>query len=220
MAEHAEKQVATAARAGIQLCVAVVDIVHGSHHDISRGAATFWFPQFLGGRVGAFGAAPPCETWSFARWIEYAQAMINQSPLASEEFHNRQHPVPLRTADHPWGRTDLTPKEHRQVRTANVLLTYTIAFATLALFCGIGAWVEHPGLLPKHETHGAPSIWKLEPIQRLAQSPHCRRTQVLHSDFGGQSMKPTGLLLLHFDSFILHQLSHECKVQPTTTTTM
>ena len=67
VAEHAETQVATAAKAGIQLCVAVVDIVHGSHHDISRGAATSWFPQFLGGRVGAFEAAPPCEAWSIAR---------------------------------------------------------------------------------------------------------------------------------------------------------
>ena len=175
VADHAERQIPTAVRSGIQLCVAVVDIVHGSHHDISRGAATFWFTQFIGGRVGDFGAAPPCETWSIARWIEYAQALLENSPQAADELHNRSHPVPLRTAAQPWGRTDLTPKEHRQVRTANVLLTYTIAFATLALFCGIGAWVEHPGLLPKHHTNGAPSIWKLESIQRLAQSPHCRK---------------------------------------------
>ena len=142
--------------------------------------------------MGAFGAATPCETWSIARWIEYAQALLEQSSQASDELHNRKHPVPLRTAAQPVGRTDLTPKEHRQVRTANVLLAYTIAFATLAFFRGIGAWVEHLGLLPKHHTHGAPSIWKLEPIQRLAQSPHCRRTQVLHSDFGGDSMAVRG----------------------------
>ena len=28
-------------------------------------------------------------------------------------------------------------------------------------------------------------------------------------------MKPTGFLLLHLDNFTHHQLSHECKVQPT-----
>ena len=160
MADHVERQILAARQAGIQLCVAVVDIVHGSHHDISRGAASFWFPQFIGGRVGAFGAAPPCETWSVARWFEYAQAILERSQLAAEELHNRKHPVPLRTAAQPWGRSDLTPKEHRQVRTANILLTYTIAFATLALFCGIGAWVEHPGLQPKHQLLGAPSSWK------------------------------------------------------------
>ena len=215
MADHAERQIPTAAKAGIQLCVAVVDIVHDSHHDISRGAASFWFPQFIGGRVGAFGAALSCETWSVARWIEYAQALLERSQLAEEELHNRKHPVPLRTAAQPWGRSDLTPKEHRHVRTANVLLTYTIAFASLAFFCGIGAWVEHPGLLSKHQLLGAPSTLKLEPIQRLAQPPHCRRRQVLFSDFGGDSMKPTGLLLLHLDQFEVHEISHACKVHPT-----
>ena len=76
MANHAERQIPTARRAGTQPCVAIVDIVHGAHHDISRGAATFWYPQFLGGRVRAFGTAPPCETWSVARWIVYAQSLI------------------------------------------------------------------------------------------------------------------------------------------------
>ena len=96
-----------------------------------------------------------------------------------------------------------------------MLLTYTIAFATRALFFGIGAWVEHLGLLPKHYTYGAPSIWRLEQIQRLAQSPNCRRRQVLHSDFGGESLKPSGLLLLHSDEFETHEESHACRVQPT-----
>ena len=171
MADHAERLIPTAARAGIQLCVAVVDIVHGPHHDISRGAATFWFPHFLGGRVGAFGAAPPCETWSVARWIEYGQAILEQSPHAAEELHNRKHPVPLRTAARPWGRTDLTPKEDRQVRTANVLLTYTIAFATLVFFCGIGAWVEHPGLLPSTTCLGHLPFGSLS-LYRGSHSPH------------------------------------------------
>ena len=85
----------------------------------------------------------------------------------------------------------------------------------LPSFCGIGAWVEHPGILPKHQLVGAPSIWKLRPIQRLAQSPHCRRRQVLHSDFDGDSMKPTGLLLLRLDQFEAHEITHACKVHPT-----
>ena len=96
-----------------------------------------------------------------------------------------------------------------------MLLAYTTAFATLALFCAIGSWVEHPGLLPKHYTNGAPSMWRLEQIQRLAQSPHCQRRQVLHSDFGGQSMKPTSLLLLHLAEFETHEHSHASKAAPT-----
>ena len=111
-----------------------------------------------------------------------------------------KHPVPLRTAQQPWGRTDLTPKEHRQVRTANVLLTYTIAFATLSLMYGIGAWIEHPGLLPKHATLGAPSIWNFKQVQRLVAAPCVRRLQVNHSDFGGLAVKPTGILAIRLDT--------------------
>ena len=82
--------------------------------------------------------------------------------LRERELHNREHPVPLRTAQQPWGRTDLTPNEQTQFRTANVFLAYTIAFATLSLLCGIGAWVEHQGFLPKRTALGAPFIWSLE----------------------------------------------------------
>ena len=114
------------------------------------------------------------------------------------------------------GKNRSHPKEHMQVRTAIVLLTYTIlvGFATLALFCGIAAWVKHLGLWPKHHTLGAASIWRLEQIQRLAQSPHCRRRQVLHSDFGGESAEPTGLLLLRLTEFETHERTRECKVAP------
>ena len=59
VADHAERAFAAVAIRGFQLCVAVVDIVHGPHHDISRGAATFWIANFHQGRVAAFGAVPP-----------------------------------------------------------------------------------------------------------------------------------------------------------------
>ena len=38
---------------------------------------------------------------------------------------------------------------------------------------------------------------------------------MLHSDFGGESLKPMGLLLIHLDEFETHEESHACKVQPT-----
>ena len=36
----------------------MVDIVHGPSHDISRGAANFFWDQVKGGRVAAAGADP------------------------------------------------------------------------------------------------------------------------------------------------------------------
>ena len=49
-----------------------------------------------------------------------------------------------------WGRLDLKPREARQLRTANVLLIYTIAFATLAVMSGLSMWVEYPDLVRGH----------------------------------------------------------------------
>ena len=53
---------------------------------------------------------------------------------------------------------ELSPKEARQVRTANVLLAYTIIFATMASFYGIAMWVEHPDTIVRHHWVGGPSI--------------------------------------------------------------
>ena len=66
----------------------------------------------------------------------------------------------------------------------------------LSLMYGIGAWVEHPGFLPKHATLGAPSMWSLEQIQRLVAAPCVKRHQVNHNDFGGLAVKPTGILAI------------------------
>ena len=92
----------------VQLVVCVVDIVHGPEHDISRGGTHFWEPQLKAGRVAAIGAAPPCETWSIARFA-------NCDGIDQNGWHNREKPVPFRTAWHLWGRKDFTPREARQV---------------------------------------------------------------------------------------------------------
>ena len=139
VAHFAELAIPTLGTKSIQLVVCVVDIVHGPKHDISRGGTKFWEPQLRAGRVAAIGTAPPCETWSIARFADC-------EGIGQAGWHNRTRPVPLRTAWHPWGRKDLTPREARQVRTANVLLLCTILFATLASFYGTALWIEHPDL--------------------------------------------------------------------------
>ena len=169
---------------GVHIAVCVVDVVHGAHHDISRGALAFWEGQFRSGRVAAVGAAPPCETWAVSRW-------------ADEGWHDRSSPVPLRHFFELWGRRDLTPREQRQIRTANVLLIYTIAFATLCLFHGIGMWIEHPDKFARHERSSAPSIWYLEAIQRLlCITQVVTYHKVQHNQYGGRSIKPTRIFAI------------------------
>ena len=138
------------------------------------------------GRVAVIGAAPPCETWSIARWYD----------IAHRGWHNRAQPVPLRHFDSLWGRSDLTRKEHVQVRTANVLLIYAIAFATLATFYGIDMWMEHPDTQMAHHDVGAPSIWFLEQVLRLKALPTTRSHSVQHNHYYGVSKKPTCLLAI------------------------
>ena len=58
VAYFCELSIARRAVGGFRLIVCVVDIVHGPNHDISRGAANFFWGQVKAGRVAATGAAP------------------------------------------------------------------------------------------------------------------------------------------------------------------
>ena len=58
VAHFCELSIARRTVEGFRLIVCVVDIVHGPNHDISRGAANFFWDQMKGERVAATGAAP------------------------------------------------------------------------------------------------------------------------------------------------------------------
>ena len=180
VAFFAEQVSAQCPTEGFRICVCVVDIVHGCEHDISRGALDFWLAHLHQNRIAAIGAAPPCETWSISRWSDGG-------------WDDRALPVPLRHREALWGRLDLKPREHRQVRTANVLLMFTIAFATFSAFLGLHMWVEHPDIIARHARVGAPSIWYLEQMIRLRLLPVTRVFRVHHNDYGGTANKPTRL---------------------------
>ena len=94
------------------------------------------------------------------------------------------------------GRTDLTPREQRQIRTANVLLIDGIAFATLATFYGIHMWLEHPDLIQRHFQVGAVSIWLIEQLERLVATPVASTHRVRHCHFGGKAVKPIRLVAI------------------------
>ena len=131
VAHFCEIMVARCAVEGFRSAACVVDIVHGPKHDISKGAANFFWVQTTSGRVAATCADPPCETCAISRWADHG-------------WHRRTSRVLLRSAYAIWGRHDLMPKEQRQLRTANMLLVYATAFAILSAVYGIAKWTEHP----------------------------------------------------------------------------
>eukprot|EP00438_Fugacium_kawagutii_P022589 Skav216784 [mRNA] locus=scaffold579:180561:182699:+ [translate_table: standard] len=68
----------------------------------------FWKRQLSDGRLLGMIMAPPCESWSVARW---------RSILAADGG-----PRPIRTSTHPWGAPDATHRQLRQVEVATDLL--------------------------------------------------------------------------------------------------
>ena len=186
VAHFCEMRVARCVVEEFRIAVCVVDMVHGPSHDISRGAANLFRVQTQSGRVAATGAASPCETLAIARWADHG-------------WHSRTSPVPFRSAFALWGRHDLTPNEQRQVRPANVMLVYVIAFAALSAVCGIANWTEHPVLLIGHSFLFASSIWLTDRFRRLQVLPNVHSHRLKHCTFGCKTRKPTRLLTVNME---------------------
>ena len=104
----------------------------------------------------------------------------------------------------------MTPREQRQIRTANVLLIYAIAFATFAAFYGIHMWLEHPDIIQRFFDVGAASIWLLEQLECLVASPVTSTHRVRHSNFGGKAVEPARLVAIRFPALAsqLVQVKH------------
>ena len=149
--------------------------------------------QAKSGRVAAIGAASPCETWAISRRADHG-------------WHSKTSPVPLRSAFALWGRHDLTPKEQRQVRTANMLLVYAISLATLSAIYFIANWTEHPSLLTRHSWLSAPSIWSTEQTRRLQVLPNGHSHKLQHCKCGSRTRKPTRILTVNMENYLQEEL--------------
>ena len=126
----------------------------------------------------------PSDIWAISRWSDHG-------------WHSRISPVFLRAAFVFWGRHDLTPKEKRQVRTANVLLVYAIAFATLSAVYGIANWTEQPDLLTRHAWFTSLSMWMIERTRSFQVQPNVHSHRLQHCTYGGKTRKPTRILMVN-----------------------
>ena len=136
---------------------------------------------------------PCCEILAIARWADMG-------------WHCRSSPVLFRSAFAFWGRHDLTPKEQRQVRTANVLLVYAIAFASLSSVYGISNWAEHPDVITRHAWLSAPSIRITEQTRRFQALPNVHSHNLQHCTFGGTTRKPTRLMIVNMKTELNEEL--------------
>ena len=135
-----------------------------------------WKALMWEGKVCYLHSAPPCETWSAARWLP--------PPLGSHK------PRPLRAEENPWMVKGRDPREIRQTITGTKLMAATLELSVWAYTIGLPVSVEHPSTWD-----GRASIWSTRAIKTLMTLPRLHLYKFQQSSFGQCSLKPTTFLL-------------------------
>ena len=90
---------------------------------------SLWVDLIRARKVAGGHAGPPCETFSFARWLEQDDTI---------------YPRPLRDVHQPWGKDNRTLRETRQWMVGNQLL-WKALYLLLSIFAfGGSITLEHP----------------------------------------------------------------------------
>ena len=131
-----------------------------------------WARKVTGGHAG-----PPCETFSFARWLM---------------LENGQGPQPLRTTEAPWGRDHLSLREVEQVVTGTKLMLQAIYLLMLIFIQGGSFSLEHPK--GREGQEGRWSIWDSAFVKILLLAGNIWRVDFLQGPLGQPFAKPTSLL--------------------------
>ena len=179
--------------------VLLLDLAISAKHDVGNASLISklisWIHQ---GAVAGLLLAPPCETWSEARFIE---------PRAPGD------PRPIRDADHPLGIPGCTMKEMEQLDVANLLLFVAFRLLFHAALCRVAAILEHPKE-PKKMSRAA--IWRLPWMKRLQQAQLLKQCLIWQAHFGSPSAKPTHLGIVHLPKYQQIMARHRCRVDWTT----
>ena len=159
------------------IIMVTVDIVYEAELcDLrTEKSKAFWLDAVKAGYFSALLGAPPCETWSAAR---FRALLLNDGG-----------PPPLRSLEEPWGLADGVLKHQKQVLVANDLLQVWITMMVAALFSDTPYLMEHPA--PSRYISEAPSVWKLAELSWLEMLPSAKRHLIYQGLFGAPSAKPT-----------------------------
>ena len=164
--------------------VLLIDLAISKNHDVGDprliGTILSWIAQ---GAISGILIAPPCETWSEARWL----------PTECDTDSR-----PLRTAIDPFGLQSLTLREWEQIQVSSFLLFVTFRILLAAAMKAVPALLEHPRE-PKRQDRA--SIWRLPWMQFLKH--HCGLEQHLiwQAEYGADVPKSTHIGTLHLPAF-------------------
>ena len=149
---------------------------HGNLHNIG-----FWVHLIVSGLVIGAHGAPPCETFSLARWLEMLDSL-----------GRRIGPRPLRDTDHPWGVPFRTLREVRQGVVGSILMAKTLQILMLVYYFGGCFSMEHPrGPAMEDLPWG---IWNSGYVKRLKKLAQVGLVHFIQGPLGVPFFKPTVII--------------------------
>eukprot|EP00435_Cladocopium_sp_Y103_P021751 s2648_g5.t1 len=163
-----------------------VDMEHGNALQCGK-----WERLIMSGRVSGAHGAPPCETFSSARWMEVI---------------GHPSPQPLRDTWQPWGREMLSLREMAQCFTGTALMLVTLKLLLLTFVHGGSVSLEHPRGDPESDLKWG--IWQSGLMKWILMCPHMELCTFLQGPLGQISPKPTTMLLGRMSGFIPKVYGH------------
>ena len=140
-----------------------------------------WISLIHARKVAGGHAGPPCETFSFARWLE------NQDSI---------YPRPLRNDQQPWGMDGRTLRETFQYMTGNFLFWQSMTLLLTIYAFGGSYSLEHPKGADKAQGSkpGKWSVWDSSFVRQLLLAGDVRLWTFLQGPLGQPFPKPTSIL--------------------------
>ena len=151
--------------------------VDPQHGDIFQ--SHLWVNLIRAKKVVASHGAPPCETYSLARWNKIDEA-------------DGPGPRPLRDAQHPWGLWERSMSEVQQVTFGTLLMLQALRLLWLTYLHGGCYTMEHPRgpTAPGRQW----SIWQSGFVLEMMQAHDVGLLDFLQGPLGQPFAKPTRLL--------------------------
>ena len=164
--------------------VLLLDLAISNKHDVNDRELVHKLINWVRmGVVGGVLVAPPCETWTEARFLT---------------TENLRDPRPLRSNQEPMGLPQLTLRELEQLGISNYLLYVAIRLVFHCALCATPAILEHP---KEPRNKDRPSIWRLPWLQALKASNLLAQRLIWQAEYGSHVAKPTHLGVTHIPEF-------------------
>ena len=150
-----------------------VSMEHGNIYQSSK-----WIDLVCSRKVVAAHGAPPCETFTLARWMD----------VGTPGF-----PQPMRTKDYPYGLPEMSLRELIQCINGGSLFLQVFGLLMLVFAAGGAVTLEHPRG-PQDPDHLAWTVWASSMMRRFLLEGDVQMFSFVQGPLGRPFWKPTTLM--------------------------